>query len=151
MKERNKILLAILIVFIIIQFIQPARNNDGQVSPTDISNTYVIPKNVNTIFKNACYDCHSNNTNYLWYSNVQPIAWLIARDIKKGKEKLNFNEFGSLSSRKQISRLQEIENIIKAGKMPLPSYKLLHKNARITDDDNKTLIEWIEKTIKTIH
>ena len=143
----KKILPLTAIVFIVIQFIRPAPNKSETVLQTDISNTFAIPENVNALLK-TCYDCHSNNTNYPWYSSIQPMGWLIAEDIKDGKAKLNFNEFGSLSARRQKSKLQEILNSIRDGIMPLPSYTLLHKSARLTIEDRKLLIDWIEKNIQ---
>ena len=143
----KKILLPILIVFIAIQFIQPTRNNSQQVLPTDISKTYSISKNVNNILKKSCYDCHSNNTDYPFYSFIQPIRWQIEKDIKNGKEKLNFSEFGSYSPRRQISKWRDIVNRINDGTMPLSSYKLIHKNARLTKEDKEVLFNWIETTI----
>ena len=144
------ILFVILIVFIIIQFIRPARNTSGQVLQTDISKIYSIPQNVSSLLKNACYDCHSNNTNYPWYTNIQPVGWLLAADIKNGKAKLNFSEFGSFSSRRQISKLRNIENRIKDGTMPLPAYQLMHKDARLTKEEKELLIDWIQKTKDSI-
>lgn len=148
MSRLKQILLAILVVFIVIQFIQPVRNKSGQVLSTDISNTYSIPENVYTLLKNACYDCHSNNTNYPFYSYVQPIRWIMESDIKKGKEKLNFSEFGTYSSRRRNSKWIDIEKRIKDGTMPLSSYKLMHKNARLTIDEKKLIYDWIEKIIQ---
>ena len=81
----KKILSAILIVFIAIQFIQPAHNKSDQLLATDISKMVNIPDSVQALLKNACYDCHSNNTNYPWYSNIQPMGWLMAKHIKKAK------------------------------------------------------------------
>ena len=150
MKRTKQLLFALLMAFIVIQFIRPARNQNGQAPQSDISNTYTVPETVYTLFKNACFDCHSNNTNYPWYSNIQPMGWLMAKDIEDGKAKMNFSEFGSLSSRKQRSRLQEIENQIKDNAMPLSSYKLMHKSARLTEEDKKSLIEWIERTKDSI-
>jgi hypothetical protein len=146
MNRVKQILFVVLIGFIAIQFMQPARNQSGQVLQTDISKTYSIPDNAYTLFKNACYDCHSDNTSYPWYSNIQPIGWILAKDIENGKAKLNLSEFGSLSSRRQISRLQQIENQIKDGTMPLPAYQLLHPSARLTEEEKRLLIDWIEKT-----
>jgi hypothetical protein len=94
MSRIKKILLAALIVFIAIQFIRPARNECGQPSPTDISKIDSVPGNVQTILKTYCYDCHSNHTNYPWYSNIQPAGWWLASHIKEGKAELNFSEFG---------------------------------------------------------
>ena len=92
MSWKKKILLAVLIVFVGIQFIQPARNKSGQVLPTDITKTVNIPDEVSDIFENSCYDCHSNNTRYPWYVNIQPMGWIMARHIKKGKENLNYSD-----------------------------------------------------------
>lgn len=150
MKRIKKILFVFLLAFIVLQFIQPARNQSGQVLQTDISNTYTIPPQVYTLFKNACYDCHSNNTSYPWYFYIQPTGLILAKDIKDGKAKLNFSEFGSISSRRQISKLQDVENRIKDGTMPLQAYQFMHKNAKLTKDDKGLLIEWIEETKDSI-
>jgi hypothetical protein len=122
MSQVKKILLVILVTIIAIQFIQPARNKSGQVLPTDISKVYNIPNQIQSVLKNACYDCHSNNTNYPWYSNIQPGGWWLASHIRKGKEELNFSEFGDYSSRKQRSKLNSIAKTVEDGTMPFPSY-----------------------------
>ncbi len=146
MSRIKKILLVILVVIIAIQFIQPARNKRGQLLPTDISKVYNIPDQVQSVLKNACYDCHSNNTNYPWYSNIQPGGWWLASHIRRGKEELNFSEFGDYSSRKQKSKLNSISKTVEDRTMPFPSYTLIHKNARLTKDEKATLIDWANKT-----
>ncbi len=146
MSRIKKLLLGILIVFVVIQFIQPARNKNGQVLATDISKMYSLPQNVQTTLKTACYDCHSNNTQYPWYDNIQPLGWMLARHIKQGKEELNFSEFGSYSLRRQISKLKSIENSIKDGTMPLSSYTLIHINAKLSQNDKALIIDWAQKT-----
>jgi hypothetical protein len=147
MNWRKKLLLFLLIAFTLLQFVRPARNQGGQDRELDISKIYSMPDTVHAIFMNACFDCHSNSTNYPWYANIQPMGWLIARDIKDGKAKLNFSELGSLSRRRQISKLQEAQNRIKDGTMPLPAYQLMHKNARLTKEEKELIIGWIENTI----
>lgn len=145
----KKILIAIgivFIVFIIIQFIQPARNKSYQLLATDIFKTISIPDSVQTIIKNACYDCHSNNTNYPWYSNVQPMGWLMARHIVEGKVNLNFSEFGSYPTRIQLSKLNGIANSIRDNIMPLRSYKLMHKNAQLSTNEKTKIINWAEQS-----
>ena len=143
MKLYKKILLALLIVFIAIQFIQPAHNISGQVLPTDITKTVNVPDKVLDIFKNACYDCHSNNTRYPWYVHIQPMGWMMARHIKNGKDNLNFNDFGSYSKRKQANKLQSIETSIKEGTMPLSSYVSMHTDARLSAEDKKLITDWV--------
>jgi len=83
MSTTKKIVWLIVILLVGIQFIQPARNQNGQVLPTDIHNVVAIPKNVETVLQKACYDCHSNNTVYPWYMNIQPAGLLMAYHVKK--------------------------------------------------------------------
>ena len=142
MKLKKKIGFVLLIGFVAIQFIQPAHNKTDKVLPTDITNTVVVTNQVLNILQNSCYDCHSNNTRYPWYSFIQPGAWLMASHIRRGKVMLNFNQFGDLSNRKQQSKLQGIVNQIKDNEMPLSSYTLLHRNAILTAEQKAILINW---------
>lgn len=145
MSRTRKWLLVLLIVFIVIQFIRPARNQSGQVLQTDITKMFSVPFEVKTVLEVACYDCHSNNTRYPWYANIQPGGWWLAKHVKEGKEELNFSEFGSYARRRQINKLRSMENSIKDGAMPLSSYTLLHQNARLTSADKILLLVWINK------
>ena len=115
MSRFKKIAWAIAIGLIAIQFIQPARNASGQVLETDISKAVSIPDSVQMILKRACYDCHSNNTIYPFYAYIQPIGWLLNSHIEEGKSQFNFSDFGSLSKRRQASKLKSIANQIKDG------------------------------------
>jgi hypothetical protein len=142
MKLFKKIILSLLVIFITIQFIQPARNQNGQVVPTDIEKIVVVPANVSGILKSSCYDCHSNSTNYPWYSHIQPGAWLMASHIQNGKAMLNFSQFGDLSNRKQQSKLQGIINQVKDGEMPIASYTFIHRNAVLTPAQKTLIINW---------
>jgi len=113
---------------------------------TDISKTVSISDSVKASLKITCYDCHSNNTNYPWYSNIQPGGWLMAKHIKKGKYELNFSEFGSYSTRRQVSKLNGIANSIKDDIMPLKSYKIMHKSAELSTDEKSLLINWAQQS-----
>jgi hypothetical protein len=146
----KKILLAVGIVLIIIQFIQPAHNTSVQILATDISKTVSISDSVKALLIITCYDCHSNNTNYPWYSNIQPMGWLMAYHIKKAKNQLNFSEFGSYSQRRQLSKLDGIANSIKDDIMPLNSYKLMHKSAQLNNEEKSLLINWAQQSIDSI-
>ncbi len=142
----KKILLSILGVLIVVQFIRPARNKNSMVLANDISKMVSIPDSVQVILKNACYDCHSNNTEYPWYVNIQPMGWLMAKHIRQGKEELNFSEFGNYTSRRQLSKLAGIANSIKDDIMPLSSYKWMHKNARLTNAQKTIIINWVQNS-----
>lgn len=146
MSRIKKILLAALIVFIAIQFVRPARNESRQALPTDISKIDSVPENVQTILKTSCYDCHSNNTNYPWYSNIQPAGWWLASHIKDGKEELNFSEFGQYSIRRQRSKLNSIAKTVEDGTMPFPAYTFIHREAALTKGEKAMIVNWANKT-----
>ena len=150
MKIFKKILVALLIVFIIIQFIRPAKNKSEQLMPTDITKTINVPDKVLDVFKNSCYDCHSNNTRYPWYINIQPFGWVLANHIKNGKENLNFSEFGYYSKRKQANKLKSIALSVNDGSMPLPSYTIMHTDAKLSEENKKLITDWVANTKDTI-
>lgn len=146
MKGLKKILVILLVVFIAVQFIQPAHNNNGQILPTNIGKIVNVPDGVLTIFENACYDCHSNSTRYPWYVYLQPVGWMLAGHVKNGKINLNFSEFGSYSTRKQANKLRAIATSIEESSMPLPAYEMMHKTAKLSDGDKKLIMDWALKT-----
>lgn len=146
MKGIKKILLGLLVILVIIQFVQPARNKSGQAMPNDISKIVAIPADVQGILQKACYDCHSNNTQYPWYANVQPLNWFLDNHVQSGKAELNFNEFGTYTSRRQQSKLRSIENRLKDGTMPLSSYTLIHRNAILSEAEKSLITNWVQKS-----
>ncbi|MBA4167052.1 MAG: heme-binding domain-containing protein [Chitinophagaceae bacterium] len=150
MRLFKKILLALFVVFIGIQFIRPARNISGRVSPTDITKTVNVPDSVANIFKSSCYDCHSNNTRYPWYVNIQPLGWIMDRHVNTGKENLNLNEFTTYSKRKQANKLKAIANSIRDGSMPLASYTILHHDAKLRQYQKDLVIQWAMNAKDTI-
>ncbi len=151
MRLIKKILVVLGIAIIGIQFLRPARNKSSQVITSNISKVVNIHDTVMSLLKNACYDCHSNNTNYPWYSQIQPIGWLLSNHIHKAKNELNFTEFGSYSSRRQLSKLEGIANSIRDDIMPLKSYKLMHKTARLNTVEKSVIINWANRSIDSIN
>lgn len=150
MKLLKKIILYLAVVFIAIQFIQPAYNKSGQVLPTDFAKIYAVPINVRTILQNACYDCHSNNTIYPWYANIQPAGWMLTTHIKNGKADLNFSDFGNYTSRRQVSKLKGIANQVKDDEMPIAFYKVMHKKANLTKEEKVLIMGWMNKTADSL-
>lgn len=142
MTRRRKIVFATCTILIGIQFIQPVRNQSGQVALSNTENSIILPTTVETILRKSCFDCHSNNTRYPFYTYIQPIGWFMNYHIQKGKNELNFNEFWSYSQRRQESKLKAIVNQIKSNEMPLSSYTFIHKNAKLTDEERGIIINW---------
>jgi hypothetical protein len=142
MKIFKKILVILLIAFIAIQFFRPERNVSAQTSRNDIMLLYPIPADVKPILVKACNDCHSNNTTYPWYSNIQPVAWWLDDHIKEGKKHLNISEFASYSLRRQYHKMEEVEEMVEKKEMPLESYTYIHKDADLTQEERNKVIAW---------
>jgi hypothetical protein len=146
MKRGKKILLVLAVVLVLIQFIRPAKNAGRPDGPADITKQFAVPENVGAVLKNSCYDCHSNYTRYPWYANIQPLGWWLADHIKEGKAELNFSAFASYSKRRQLSKLKGIYGSVKDGSMPLWSYRLIHRDEKLSDQEKQMLMNWAEKT-----
>ena len=124
----------------------PAKKNIGERDvPEDLYKTGNVDKPVKDILERSCYDCHSNFTNYPWYSNISPVSIFLGKHVKKGKEKLNFSEWALISDKDKISRLVDIYESVESGGMPLQSYLIIHKEAALSEDDKEVILSWAEK------
>lgn len=144
MKIAKRIVLILLVVLIIIQFFHPKKNLSTEKSPDNISAVYHVPANVESILNKACNDCHSNDTRYPWYNNIQPVAWWLDNHISEGKRELNFDEFKTYRPARQYNKLKEVVEQVKEGEMPLGSYTIIHTDAKLTDQEKSTLVNWAE-------
>jgi hypothetical protein len=138
----KKIFIGLLVVLVIIQFIQPAKNKSTTSQPNDIGVTMNVPDDVSIVLRKACYDCHSNNTNYPWYASIQPVSWWLNHHIDEGKDELNFSEFGAYKMKRKIKKFNEIAGEVTDGEMPLESYTWIHKDAKLTKEEASALINW---------
>jgi hypothetical protein len=143
---KKKIAYALLAILITIQFIRPTKNINAAPSATtnDISKIHAVPENVQSILKTSCYDCHSNNTYYPWYNNIQPVAWWLNHHVDEGKSELNFNEFATYSIRRQYRKMEEVIDEVKEDEMPLSSYTIIHKDAKLSQEQKLTLSNWAD-------
>ena len=140
----------LLLAFIVIQFFRPTKNKAEGMGNNDISKLYPVPEDVQTILKTSCYDCHSNNTRYPWYNNIQPVAWWLNNHIEDGKKDLNFSEFAGYRIRRQYKKLEEINDLVKKDEMPLDSYLWIHKDAKLNEQQKLTLANWVQSVRDTI-
>jgi len=108
----KRILLAVLVVFIIIQFVHPSRNISQGEQPGNIAHAFNVPVEVKTILDKACMDCHSNNTRYRWYFKIQPLDWWLTNHINEGKDELNFDEYRNKPLRYQYHKMEEVEDMV---------------------------------------
>jgi len=147
MKIFKRIMMILLLVFIGIQFVPTELNTSNEILETDFTNTFVVSEQIQNILEVSCYDCHSNNTKYPWYNKIQPIRWILEDHINEGKEELNFSEFGSYSKRRMKSKLKSIISQIDDNEMPLSSYTIIHRDAKLTDVEKQQVIEWVNNKL----
>ena len=138
------IAIVLIVVFLGIQFIRPARTNPAvDESQTIFARTQMTPQ-VSAILERSCLDCHSNKTVWPWYSNVAPISWLISDDVNEGRQALNLSEWGKLAQDRQDRKLRQICDEVSDGVMPLSYYLPMHPHARLSAEDKKTLCDWTD-------
>jgi hypothetical protein len=146
MKIVKKIALALLVVFIGMQFYQPEKNVDNSNHLEVFLTETNPPDQVRMVLKQACYDCHSNNTVYPWYNNIAPVSYWLADHVDHGKGDLNFSDWAAYSVKKKDHKLEEVVEVIEGNEMPLEEYTWTHAEARLTEAQRKALIEWAENT-----
>lgn len=146
----KKILLALLVTFVIIQFFRPAKNLATVPSPQALKTRYAIPSTIETSLRAACYDCHSNNTRYPWYAQVQPVSWYLDHHVNEGKQHFNFDAFLSYPAKKQDHKLEELVESLQEGWMPLDSYTLIHRDADLSTEQKQEIIAWANTIRKEI-
>jgi len=143
MKIVKIIALILLVGFVGIQFVPTDLNQSDTVPKTDFLLVNNTQENISALLQESCYDCHSNNTEYPWYNKVQPAAWYLEDHIQEGKDELNFNEWAEYSDRRKNSKLRSIISQIEEDKMPLDSYTLIHKDAILSDEDKRMIIDYM--------
>lgn len=143
------LIIAVALLFVVLQFFQPEKN-ENETLKTHILKVEQIPENIEKILESSCFDCHSNKTTYLWYDKVSPASWLVNKHIIEGKKELNFSEWGELDAYDKFGILKDILNEVEKKNMPLRSYTMMHKNAKLTDEKQKVLMDWCEKRMSEL-
>jgi hypothetical protein len=138
--------LVLLIVFILSQFIRPKKNKGVADTPDDITHSVTVPDTVMNLLRQSCFDCRSNHTNYPWYSKISPMSLWLANHVKKGKAELNFSEFPKDNKRRMKSKLTSIAEQVEKREMPLKSYLIIHRYAKLDDSQIQSIKNWINST-----
>jgi len=144
-KKRIKYsIIALFVGLVIIQFIARPEKLAEPLNPNnDMISLLSVEGELKTIFQNVCYDCHSNQPNYPWYSNIAPLSWLIDDHMKEGREELNFSDWGTFTKKRRDHKLEEMIEEVEANEMPLPSYRYLHWDAKLDDQQIALLKKWV--------
>lgn len=146
---KKKIILGLIIVLVIMQ----AFRIDKTTKPLDASSDFISVTGANTevaaILKTTCYDCHSDQPVYPWYTNIAPVSWWIKHHINEGSGHLNFSVWGSYKDKRKHHKLEECIEMVEEGEMPMSSYTLMHGDAKLTDAQKLQLVEFF-KAQKTV-
>jgi len=133
----KKILIVVGVIVVGIQFIPVERTNPP------VTQEINAPVNALSIFKTSCYDCHSNETTWPWYSYVAPVSFFIADDVNEGRRHINFSEWDKYDEKKREKKLEHVIEMVEEGDMPLPNYLIIHSNAKLDSTKIKVLKDWV--------
>ncbi|MBU4539517.1 MAG: heme-binding domain-containing protein [Weeksellaceae bacterium] len=148
----KKVLVTLLVAFILIQFFPIDKNNPAPTPQMDFLTIKKTPETTAALIRNSCYDCHSNETKYPWYTNVQPFAWFLKSHIDDGRKELNFSTFATYEPKRQAHKLSEAAEQVQKGDMPLDSYVLIHSEAKLSAPQQQELMQYfkrVENDIRT--
>jgi hypothetical protein len=144
--RRTVILLAVAVVAM--QFVRPNYTNPPVTAAHSLMPQ--APANVRAILDRSCRDCHSNETRWPLYSQVAPMSWLVAGHVRDGRDRFNYSEWTTYDSDEQDKLLGGVCSLTKRGRMPLPSYLLIHRDATLAPGDITALCDWSEKMRDTL-
>ncbi|MBA3335114.1 MAG: heme-binding domain-containing protein [Acidobacteria bacterium] len=145
MKKTLKITAVVLFVaFVAIQFYRPAKINPPIIAAETLEATTYVPDEVAKILSRSCNDCHTNNSNYPWYSQVAPMSWGIIDHINEGRRELNLSTWAIYDTKRKKHKLEEICEMVTSGEMPHYQYLWIHRDAQLSDDDKKILCDWTD-------
>jgi len=130
-----------------IQVIRPARTNPPTDPSRTITSRLAVPSDAAAVMKRACRDCHSNDTVWPWYSNVAPASWLVIDHVRSGRRHFNYSDWAGYEPEKARKILHDICEEVKDGSMPIGSYTLVHRDARLTDADVRALCSWTQSLV----
>lgn len=119
-------------------------------NPGDLLATDLVDGELSGILKTACYDCHSNETVYPWYSHVAPFSWLVAKDVREAREELNFSTWLDYDMMEKLEKLDDIAIEVGEGEMPLKIYTTIHGSAKLDESQQKQIVAWAENTMDLV-
>lgn len=133
----KRALLIMAAMFLLLQAIQIEKDNPTLEKHLEIQ----APQNIQTLLKNACYDCHSNQTDWPWYSSIAPFSWVIKRHVEHGRNALDFTAWESYDEQTKTKKLKAIYRTV-YGSMPLPAYETFHDKAQLSKEQRELIRTW---------
>lgn len=145
MKIIKKVLVVLLIIFVIAQFFRPEKNEGDLASLDSFYTDTNPPMDVKIILQESCNDCHSNVTRYPWYSQITPVNYWMAEHVVDGKKHFNISGWENNSVKRKDHKFEELIEMVEDKEMPLPSYTWVHTEAKLTNDQIKSVINWAKQ------
>lgn len=145
----KKVLLGLLGLLVLIQFFRIDQSPVPVLPENDIKAAMHPPAEVYQLLQDGCYDCHSNQTAWPWYTNIQPVAWWLQNHVKEARRELNFNEIATYNPKRLNRKMHEVVEQIEQDEMPLWSYTLMHKKAVWTAEQKQKVLEWFKNPVPT--
>ncbi len=145
MKLIKRILLGLLILLVVAQFIRPDYSNPPVDSSQDFIQVHNPPSEIASMIKSACYDCHSHETVYPWYSQVAPVSWWTVHHVEEGREHLNFSVWTTYNAKKKAHKMEECHEEMEKGAMPLQGYDLMHADAKLSASQKEALVNYFKE------
>lgn len=136
MRKLRPLLMLLITAVIAAQFVPVDRGNPPESAPLQ------APADVMAVLETSCFDCHSNRTQWPWYSRVAPVSWWVAHHVEEGREHLNFSHWGGMTFNEQRHARKEVAEEVREGEMPLPSYVRGHRDAALDDAARELLLRW---------
>ena len=146
MKNRWIIVLLIFMAFFLLIQLFP-----GERTNPPLTGEIQTPPEIHQILKKSCYDCHSHQTRWPWYSHIAPISWMVIHDVNEGRENLNFSNWNGYRSREKVKIYEEIEEVLEKGEMPLKPYLWMHSDARLSEVEIQQLFQWLDESGTDTH
>lgn len=136
--------IVVIVILVLMQFKRIDKTNPAYNEAEDFITITQPPAEIATLIKAACYDCHSHQAKYPWYSNVAPVSWMVAHHIEEGRQHLNFSTWATYPEKKADHKLEECVEEIEEGNMPMKPYVIMHSEAKMTDAQKSALITWFD-------
>lgn len=137
-----------LVAFIAMQFVRPDRTNPPALPAASL--TAKAPPHITALLTRSCRDCHSNQTEWPWYTNISPSSWLVANHVHHGRDHFNYSEWNTYDSDDQDKFLGAMCDLVKRERMPPPSYLLIHRDSKLSPADVASLCAWSDKMRDTL-
>jgi hypothetical protein len=143
-KQLKWILIVLVVAFGLLQLANPDRTNPPVFAAHDLFTLNPPPPQVAALLRTSCFDCHSNETKWPWYSHIAPMAFLVANDVKNGRERLNFSDWPVTDAGRARRNFGNISDEVDGGGMPLKKYTMIHHDAVLSADQRKAIVDWAE-------